>query len=230
MDPSGKHAETGEGLRKRFKKAVVAGGRHKGAKYNDLPDAELHRCAKSYRGDPRFLQFCRQWSSLQLLASDESIDGGQKKDGSSQRSGWFPFMTAHLFNFWSVLGRFAKVHLALSLLIALAFFFVISRPSFSHLCSKLLVLAVRRVVAYVYTFATTLIDGILNEAVQQVDIALRPVPLIAEAPQTMQHRPAPTPQTMSDNPAPSWLLHVFSMIMGAWLGRHYGPGLNNRNL
>ncbi len=208
---------------------MVTGGRHRGAKYNDLPDAELHRCAKSYRGDPRFLQFCKQWSSLQVLAADESTEGVPKAEWHSKRSSWFSWITAKLLYAGSIFGRFAKGHVVLSLVMALGFFFVITRPSFSHLCSKLVVLALRRIVIYSYTFVTSVIDGILNEAVQQVDIALRPQPLMIEAPQTMQYQPTPTPQTLSHYSFSHWLMQAFSMLLGAWLGRHYGPELNNRN-
>ena len=80
MDPSGKLAEDGEGLRRRFKRAVVGGGRLKGSRYSDLAEAEIRRCAKSYRGDARFGQYCRQWVAIHSSATPAlTIDPDHEK-------------------------------------------------------------------------------------------------------------------------------------------------------
>ena len=73
---SGLGAEDGAALKKKFKRAVVTGGTYRGARYSDLADADVRKAAKGYRGDLRFLQYCKQFVSLELVDDEPTQQNG----------------------------------------------------------------------------------------------------------------------------------------------------------
>ena len=62
--------EHGASLRRQFKKAEVAAGSLKGARYLDVGWEDLKKAAKSYKSDPRFNQFAKRCVSERALASE----------------------------------------------------------------------------------------------------------------------------------------------------------------
>ncbi len=220
MVPSGEHAETGGELKKRFKRAVVAGGRHKGARYSDLPPAEIHRCAKTYRGDGRFHQYCKQWVSLHILDDKSNEDTATREPGpdvSARTGGRLAFIFQKTYE---LLKRFTKMRTSFILVFLMLFTFVISRPAFSTLCAKLLVLSVREILKKSFGLIAAIVDGLLEEAVTQVDIALNPAV-------GMVNPNTPTAQTPTEGQVnvgynhPYWAWHFLSLISGLIFGRHF---------
>ena len=64
-------SEHGEEIERQFKKAVVAGGPLKGAKFLDVGWDDLKKASRSYRSDPRFNQFAKRKVSEQALGKQE---------------------------------------------------------------------------------------------------------------------------------------------------------------
>ena len=62
-------------------KVTVTGGSLKGARCGDLPEAEVAKSAKSYRGDARFMQYCRQFMASKL------IDGAEEPENTGVNVG-----------------------------------------------------------------------------------------------------------------------------------------------
>lgn len=222
MDQSGEVAASGEDLRKRFKRAVVAGGKHKGARYTDLPPAELHKCAKSYRGDQRFHQYCKQWTAISVLG--ETPDSHKAEESAHK---------AQFGKFWWIISQWAwmgpklrqifKGRLILGLICFLGFMVLISRPSFSLLCAKVIVLGIRTLTRMMTHCLVTLLDGILDEAVSQVEAVLNPSPqlLLTQQKQENTAQPVPNAQISVVHSSSHWLIHILCMIAGSFIGRWY---------
>ena len=87
---SGGAAETGAELVKKFKRVSVQGGSLRGARYSDVSEADIRKSAKSYRGDPRFSQFCKQWVAAETFASDPELEKRTSEgfDKTSQAKTW----------------------------------------------------------------------------------------------------------------------------------------------
>lgn len=235
MSSSGKLAENGEGLRRRFKGATVTGGRLRGSRYADLSEAEIRKCASSYRGDPRFNQYCKQWVAVNTLALSEgfdettSADMGDKAKGESATDVFGTNAKARCAQcsqkiFASCL-KFAKNRKTAALIIVLLSFTLASRPAFLPLVSKLLILTLREAARRTFCIVTLIMDGILEEAVAQVDSALRGPPTSL-----------PTQATQSSEAQNSewwhWALHVLCLFLGARYGRVPGavPPINRNPL
>ena len=69
---SSQPCEDGESWDKQFKRAVVAGGPLKGARYTDVGWDGLRKAAKSYRGDARFNQYAKRCLSERAFAISQS--------------------------------------------------------------------------------------------------------------------------------------------------------------
>lgn len=232
MADSGKLAESGEGLRQRFKKAVVAGGRHKGARYNDLSEPEIRRCANSYRGDMRFSQYCKQRVALNVLAP-ESTDGSEAKkqeptanlDTPRTWKDWGLSLGAKV---WKILRSFAKGRKLFSFLLVTGLCWMISRPAFGKLCSRLSMLVIRGIIRRSIEFITMVLDSILDEAVFQVETALWGPP-----PPTDQYISHTIPAATAQQPVEPmhmqiynaysdllhWVVHIGCIVLGILSGR-----------
>lgn len=222
MGPSGEVAESGEALRKRFKRAVVSGGKHKGARYTDLSPAELHKCAKSYRGDQRFHQYCKQWAAISVLG--ENTDS-QKVEEFAQKAqlGKFSWIISQWVWIGPKLRQIFKGRFLLGLVCFLGFMMLISRPSFSLLCAKLIVLSIRTFTRMMSHCIVTLLDGILEEAVSQVEAVLNPSPqlLLTQHKQENTAQPVPNAQISVVHSVSHWIVHLLCVIAGSIIGRLY---------
>ncbi len=222
MDPSGEVAESGEALRKRFKRAVVSGGKHKGARYNDLPPAELHKCAKSYRGDQRFHQYCKQWAALSVLG--DNSDGKKLEEvGPNKQLSTLGWITAQCMWISVRLRQLFKGKVILALICFSGFLVLISRPSFSLLCAKLIVLGIRAITRIVSSCLVTLLDGILEEAVSQVESILNPAPQLFLTPQKQEStaQPVPNAQIRVTPSSSHWVINLLCVLAGSIIGRLY---------
>jgi hypothetical protein len=218
MDPSGKLAEDGEGLRRRFKRAVVGGGRLKGSRYSDLAEAEIRRCAKSYRGDARFGQYCRQWVAIHSSATPAlTIDPDHEKGTEMSEThglqlvSWLRWGLTLIWRFYAWMLRFARGRKAVAVILLLMVAYLASRPAFSVLCSKLVILTVRESLRRCFCVLSLLVDGLLEEAVAQIDSLLRsPQPAAREVPVAQTAQPTETTHWYLLH----WLLHGLCLIFG----------------
>ena len=63
---SSQQCEPGEGWDKAFRRAIVAGGPLKGARFTDVGWNDLKKAAKQYKADPRFMRSAASLSELFL--------------------------------------------------------------------------------------------------------------------------------------------------------------------
>ena len=198
-----------------MRKVTVSGGPLKGACYGDLPEVEIAKSAKSYRGDPRFMQYCRQFMASKL------IDGAEAPESKSDSSLNGKLENKWVFEWWiwfrsgahRWIQRSSKFRLVFLLLVTLV---VCSRPNFSVLCGKVTVLTVKTVFRRSVALVTLVLDSILDEAIQQVDSALSPASIAA---QTLYNDQLPM-----DGQSNSFhlFMHLICLVMGSILGRTYG--------
>jgi hypothetical protein len=224
QNPSGKSAGGGEALRKKFKKISIVGGTLKGAHYGDVSETDLRKAAKSYRGDPRFAQFCKQWVAAETVAPDDepSCLGHQSANSvptTSVSLTWKAWGYQFVCNFgrWTYgkcKGRWISAFFAFSF-----FMLVISRPAFSRLCGRLLGITIRLAFRRGLYLLTVLVDSILDEAAYQMETTLLPVP--EQIPGTFF--PNPQQHQVAELSYSRWFWHFFCVAFGAVLGR-YGRG------
>jgi hypothetical protein len=212
---SSAHAETGPAWVKKMRKITVSGGPLKGACYGNLPEVEIAKSAKAYRGDPRFMQYCRQFMASKLIDGAEEPDS--KSDSSS--SGKLDRKWVSEWGIWLCTGAIRWVQKSSKFKLAFLIFmllFVCSRPNFSVLCGKVTVLMVKTVFRRSVALVTMVLDTILDEAIQQVDSALSPA---AVAVQTLYNDQLPI-----DGQSNSFhmVMHLICLVMGSILGRNYG--------
>ena len=176
---SGATAADGVAFRKKFKRAVVSGGTFRGARYSDLADADVRKAAKGYRGDPRFLQYCKQFVAFELVNGGATAAGSpleEQKDAKEKDShlGRWSF---HCVNQWlvrlkeSFKGRWFPVVIFLFLLLLIA-----SRPAFGRLCGRLLGLSIKVAIRRTAGLIVTIVDCVLDEAAMQVEEILTGAP------------------------------------------------------
>ncbi len=176
---SGATAVDGVAFKKKFKRAVVSGGTFRGARYSDLADADVRKAAKGYRGDPRFLQYCKQFVALELVSDGSITTGsltGEKKDTQEpdpDLTRWpFRWMIQWVIWFRAYFrGRWLPMIVFLFLLIVVA-----SRPAFGRLCGRLLGLSLKIVIRRSASLVVTVVDSILDEAALQVEEILTAAP------------------------------------------------------
>ena len=150
-------------MRKKFKKISIVGGTLKGAHYGDVSETDLRKAARSYRGDPRFAQFCKQWVAAETVAPDDepSCLGHQSANSvptTSVSLTWKAWGYQFVCNFgrWTYgkcKGRWISAFFAFSF-----FMLVISRPAFSRLCGRLLGITIRLAFRRGLYLLTVLVD------------------------------------------------------------------------
>ena len=226
MSSSGKLAEDGAGLKQRFKRAVVSGGKHKGARYTDLSEAEIRRCATSYKGDPRFNQYCKQWVALHLLSSPEDSSSAQAgKEGVKSQPAqgtWSSWSWEKCQQVASSIKTFARGRKLLTIFFVLSFGLLISRPSFGILSSKLTVLVIRSLLRRTVGIPSSVIDAVLDEAIDQVESVLSGPPLLPPQQSAQPSDPYVHANTPVVQNTWHWLAHIFLLIC-TFYRRAHGP-------
>lgn len=231
MSSSGKLAEDGAGLKARFKRAVVSGGKHRGARYTDLAEAEIRRCATSYKGDPRFAQYCKQWVALHLLSPVEpsgadSSAAVPEKAGTAQGAAsvtWSAWCGEKIKKLGSQVRSFARGRKLVAFCFFICFGILISRPSFGILFSKVTVLMIRGVLRRSIGLLTSVIDAVLDEAIEQVEAVLMGQPVQP----TLQHQHAQPSEPVTQTMVPMihdtwhWIAHII-LVIGTFYRRAHG--------
>ena len=199
-EASGLDAESGAALRKKFRRAVVAGGSLRGARYSDLPDSEIRKCSKGYRGDPRFVQYCKQFVSSELV-DDSCIPAPITKVSDEKQCEASTFMKGIQIpqKFLTYVGQMVQHHFRgrwLSFGFLVCFLcIVVSRPAFGRLCGRIFSLVIRMCFRRVIGLISVIIDSVLEETAIHLEEALMP------SPETIPTRESPNyvmqPQTHS---------------------------------
>lgn len=221
LPSSGGAAETGAALVKKFRRVSVQGGSLKGARYSDVSEIDIRKSAKSYRGDPRFSQFCKQWVAAETFASDPEVEKRTSEgiDKAAPGKSWFGngcfSMSGFARDSWKVLQPRLKGRWVTSFWILLFLMIVISRPAFGRLCARLFGLALRFCFRKLVTLVISIIDTVLEEAILQTEIALMPdsassVPITSD-----NHQPKDS--------VSSYLMHFLCIAFGALVSRQF-PG------
>ena len=188
---------------------MVQGGSLRGARYADVNVSDIRKAARSYRGDARFAQFCKQFVAWETVAAPCQPEGAPRphsKISFSLACGSF------LSRLWKALvehcrGRWLTFAVMVCLLVL-----VITRPAFGHLCGRALGLSVRLLLRRSLGVLLAIIDSILDEAASQVEQALLPVP-------GLPAHPEPVHMTYQLQTWPSFAMHVLCLLIGSLLGR-----------
>ena len=195
----------------------MQGGSLRGARYSDVSEADIRKSARSYRGDPRFSQFCKQWVAAETFASDPELDKQTSEglDKSSQAKSWLGLGGLSMFAFTKdslrVVQQRLKGRWGTSFWVMLFLIIVISRPAFGRLCARLFGLTLRFCMRRLFTLIFSIIDTILEEAILQTETALAP-DYAAESPTTAVSQPA-------RDTIPSYIIHIFCMVFGALVSK-----------
>lgn len=193
----------------------------RGARYSDVSEADIRKSAKSYRGDPRFSQFCKQWVAAETFASDPELDKQTSEglDRLSLAKTWPGLGRFSVFAFakdsWKVAQQRFKNRWGMSFWVMVFLIVVISRPAFGRLCAKLFGLTLRFFMRRLFTLIFSIIDTMLEEAILQAETALVP-DYAPESSTTAVSQPA-------RDTLPSYIIHIFCMVFGALVSRQF-PG------
>jgi len=212
-------------LKKKFKRAVVTGGTYCGARYSDLADADVRKAAKGYRGDPRFLQYCKQFVSLELVDDEPTQQNGagsrfeKSSDGHVMQQRFlrpFVFVWSCLKSFFG--GRWLSMAGFLFFLMV-----VISRPAFGRLLGRLVGISFRLIFRRLAGLMFTVIDSILDEAATQVGEALLPVSY-----ENLPKPDVPIQVIQERFTLTHFLINAFCILLGSLLQRNWvrsGPAV-----
>ena len=204
---------------KKFKRVSVQGGSLRGARYCDVSEVDIRKSAKSYRGDPRFSQFCKQWVAAETFASDPEVERRASEAGNraNQSTAWPGFGWTALLGVtkdsWRVAQQRLKGRWMTSFWLVLFLMIVISRPAFGRLCARLFGLTLRFCLRRLVNLVIAMIDTVLEEAILQTEIAL-----VAEPTPTDVNLPPGHPPREA---ASSYFVHFICMILGALVSRQF---------
>eukprot|EP00438_Fugacium_kawagutii_P015753 Skav233442 [mRNA] locus=scaffold1486:337681:338295:- [translate_table: standard] len=151
-------------------KTLVKAGALQGTAYEDVPKERILKAAKRYTGDPDFSRFARSYALLSELEDDSLpapcmplVPVSQKSDAKeSLRKRLFSKTIAFLFGTWQV-----------KLLLLCFCLALILRPAFSKMLSKLVVSTFRIGARRLLTFFVSILEGMLDELIYQVDFMMR---------------------------------------------------------
>ena len=222
---SGLVADDGAALKKKFRRAVVTGGTYRGARYSDLADTDIRKAAKGYRGDPRFLQYCKQFVSLELVDDQpiqQSGTGSLSEKSSGGHSARQRFFRSLVFIWNSLKSFFGGRWLPMAGFL-LFLMVVISRPAFGRLLGRLVGISFRLIFRRVTGLVVTVIDSILDEATTQVGEALLPGNYDSSTKPDMPIQVIPERYTLIH-----FLINGFCIFLGSLLQRNLirsGPGV-----
>ena len=167
-----------QALEQQFRSRVVSAGSLRGHRYGEVELEALRRAAKRYASDPAFHQYARAKTALQHLTAHQSPRAAPAvldDDPVPCRPLPNPNPTSRRSRCCGCgcavqLSRVRKVQLALALGCCVLTF----RPAFGLQLSKLLALCIRVAVRHSSALLTTVFDELLEEALAQMDSALRP--------------------------------------------------------
>ena len=204
--------EHGASLRRQFKKAEVAAGSLKGARYLDVGWEDLKKAAKSYKSDPRFNQFAKRCVSERALASEGAHVDAQEGNSDGHAGVRLGSICKRVMS-WT----FCKAKGRIALFVALAFLclLILSRPKFYILVGKSLTLGVRLALRRSFGMITLILDAILDEAVESFEQPGLIAPVQVGNQIQQQH-----------DTSNAWLLHVLCGVIGALMGRQLPRGPN----
>ena len=218
---SGQGADSGEALRKKFKRAIISGGSLRGARYTDLPNSDIRKYSKGYKGDPRFVQYCKQFVSLELVsessapleapASSTLLPADAKITKKSML--WMENLTTGMKSFvrdycrgrWFSFGVFTCF-----------LFIVITRPAFGRLCGRIFSLILRLCFRRVVGLLSVIIDSVLEETAVHLEEALTTLPETIPTKETPNY----IIQT-SQNSFSQFLLNGLCVLLGSLLHRTF---------
>lgn len=220
-EASGQGADSGAAFRKKFKRAVISGGSLRGARYSDLPDSDIRKYSKGYKGDPRFVQYCKQFVSSELVsessapveAQDTSTLFLAEPKTSKKSMLWMEAFVNGLKNFVRdyCRGRWFSFGVLTCFL-----FIVITRPAFGRLCGRIFSLILRLCFRRVVGLLSVIIDSVLEETAVHLEEAL------TTSPETTSTRDTPNfvVQT-SQNSFSQFLLNGLCVLLGSLLHRTF---------
>lgn len=165
--------ENGGDWQKQFKRTVITGGPLKGAHYHDISFEDIKKSAKSYRGDPRFNQYCKRYLSQKAL--QDSGEGALPTEVGPQPSRCCCLRGKFIVVAGWVWGK-AKVKLGLSILLVLICLVVLTRPLFYVVLSRAIKASIKFMLRRSCGLIIVLIDAFLDEAATQLDPGLISAP------------------------------------------------------
>ena len=122
---SSQQCEPGEGWDKAFRRAIVAGGPLKGARFTDVGWNDLKKAAKQYKADPRFNQYAKRCLSERAFSSQaDPSEKAAESNCCKRRCSQFGQKPGA----W-ILAK-AKVKLGLACILLLTALLLLSRPLF----------------------------------------------------------------------------------------------------
>lgn len=200
---------------------MVSGGSIRGARYSDLPDSDIRKYSKGYKGDPRFVQYCKQFVSAELIDESSTPEGAQNLPMQASTE-VRPFKTSLMWlnSFGDGLRRFVRDYCRgrwFSLGIFTCFLFiVISRPAFGRLCGRIFSLILKLIFRRVIGLLSVIVDSVLEETVVQLEEAL------TTAPETIPIRDIPNYVVQpSTNSFSQYLLNGLCILVGSLLHRTF---------
>ncbi len=160
---------------------MVSGGTLRDARYSDLPDSDIRKYSKGYRGDPRFVQYCKQFVSLELV--DDT--GGRRlvqtsSDTSSPEVNTIMRGVQMSQKVGACIGQFVRSYFrgrwfSFGVLVA-CLCIVISRPAFGRLCGRVVSLILRTCLRRIIGLISVIVDSVLEETVVHLEEALMTSP------------------------------------------------------
>ena len=207
-------AEDGPGWVKKMRRVVISGGPLRGARYGDIPESEVARWSKSYKGDARFGQYCKQFMASKLIEGVQAPAGERlSTDASEQHTTFDKWKQCRAF-FSKYMNKWPRSRVFLACLVCL---FILSRPRFTILCGRLSMLMVKTVFRQSLALLTAVLDAILEETIHQVDSVLMPMQIGTEF--------SPTAAGHADKSPGTYQLatHLVCVVVGAIYGRRGMP-------
>ena len=214
----GQDAESGVELRKKFKRATISGGSLRGARYSDLPDSDIRKYSKGYRGDPRFVQYCKQFVSLDESPIQEGtrVSPGPSSSEISSVKKFFRLMDGignRIKQF--VQERFRGRWFSFGLL-SCFLCIVISRPAFGRLCGRVFSLILRLCLRRIVGLISIVIDSVLEETAAQLEEALMTPPETIPTRDVPNHTGHPSTNSFSQ-----LLMNGLCVVLGSLLHRTF---------
>ena len=200
---------------------MISGGSLRGARYSDLPDSDIRKYSKGYRGDPRFVQYCKQFVSLELV--DESSAPAEKQNPStpdSEETKFFKKGAMWWEGFIDSLRRIVRDYCRgrwFSFGIFTCFLFiVISRPAFGRLCGRVFSLILKLFFRRIVGLLSVIVDSVLEETVVHLEEALTSTAEAIPMRDTSNHGMQPSTVSFSQ-----FLLNGLCVLLGSLLHRTF---------
>ena len=208
-------------LRKKFRRATVSGGSLRGARYSDLPDSDIRKYSKGYRGDPRFVQYCKQFVSLELVNKSPIQEGTREiLDSNSSETSSVKKMFRLMESIGNRIKQFVQERFRgrwFSFGILSCFLcIVISRPAFGRLCGRVFSLILRLCLRRIVGLISIVIDSVLEETAVQLEEALMTPPETIPTREVPNHIGHPPTNSFSQ-----LLMNGLCVVLGSLLHRTF---------